>query len=126
MIELINLSKRYQTKTSEFHALNNVSLTISSREIFGIIGKSGAGKSTLIRCVNLLEKPSNGRVRVANKELTALTSAGLRQARRGMGMIFQHFNLLSSVNVYQNIALPLTLLKLKKQAIATVVSPLLE
>ncbi|MGI4950594.1 MAG: methionine ABC transporter ATP-binding protein [Janthinobacterium lividum] len=88
-------------------ALDGVSLRVAPERIFGVIGPSGAGKSTLIRCVNLLERPDAGRVVVAGAELTALPAAALRAARRGIGMVFQHFNLLSSRTVAENIALPL-------------------
>lgn len=125
MIELINLSKTYQTKTTVFHALKNVSLSVKPREIFGVIGKSGAGKSTLIRCVNLLERPTHGLVKVDGEELTALSAIQLRQARHKIGMIFQHFNLLSQRTVYQNVALPLELLGQNESQIRETVMPLL-
>lgn len=123
MIELINLNKTY---FSSFKALDDVNLHISAREIFGVIGPSGAGKSTLIRCVNLLETPSSGKVIVAGKELTRLTVTQLRQARKEIGMIFQGFNLLSSRTVYENIALPLEISKCSKKDIDLTVQPLLE
>ncbi len=90
-------------------ALDDVSLQVQPREIFGIVGRSGAGKSTLLRCVNLLERPDAGRVLVAGQDLLALDAAGLRAARRGIGMVFQHFNLLGSRTVAANIALPLAI-----------------
>jgi len=105
MIELRHLSKHYATT----RALHDINLTVNKGEIVGVIGKSGAGKSTLIRCANLLEKPSSGKVFVANQELTALSSSALRAARKHIGMIFQQFNLLNSKTVYENIALPLRL-----------------
>lgn len=126
MIELINISKSYHTKTAVMHALQDVSLTIESREIFGVVGKSGAGKSTLIRCVNLLERPSKGVVKVDGRDLTSLSMAQLRQARHRIAMIFQHFNLLSQRTVYQNVALPLELLGHSKKQIENAVLPLLE
>ena len=86
-----------------------MSLQIQPGEIFGIVGRSGAGKSTLLRCVNLLERPDGGRVVVGGKDLLALDPAGLRAARRGIGMVFQHFNLLGSRTVAANIALPLAI-----------------
>lgn len=88
-------------------ALDDVSLTVAPGEVFGIVGRSGAGKSTLIRCVNLLERPDAGQVQVAGEDLLALDAAGLRQARRGMGMVFQHFNLHARRTVAENIAFPL-------------------
>jgi ABC-type sulfate/molybdate transport systems ATPase subunit len=78
-------------------------------EVFGIIGRSGAGKSTLVRTINLLNRPTSGRIVLDGQDLTSLSSSQLREARRGIGMIFQHFNLLSSRSVYDNIALPLEL-----------------
>lgn len=109
MITLKNISKTYKTKNSSLDAVNNVSLTISKGEIFGIIGYSGAGKSSLIRCVNLLEKPDNGQVIVNGQDLTTLPEKLLRDARKKIGMIFQGFNLLKTATVYENIALPLKL-----------------
>ncbi len=103
-----------------------MTLTIEQGEIFGVVGQSGAGKSTLIRCVNLLEAPTKGKVIVDGRELTALPSADLLSARHDMGMIFQHFNLLSSRTVYDNIALPLELAGLSKSVIKAKVEPLLE
>lgn len=126
MIILNQITKKYATANGEIDALHNINLHVNPGEIFGIIGKSGAGKSTLIRCVNLLEKPSEGKVIVDGEELTALSKAGLRQARHKIGMIFQHFNLLSSRTVYQNIALPLELANYSRQQIAATIDPLLE
>lgn len=126
MIELHNLNKIYTTQSGDHHALKNIHLTVASGEIVGVIGKSGAGKSTLIRCVNLLERPTSGLVRVSNTELTQLNSTQLRAARHQIGMIFQHFNLLSTRTVYENIAFPLELLKKTKKEIEYSVQPLLE
>lgn len=109
MIHLKNISKHYESKHGTFTALKNVSLNIESGQIFGIIGRSGAGKSTLVRCINLLEKPNQGSVKVNGIDLTALSDSKLQKERRHIGMIFQHFNLLDSLNVYDNIALPLNL-----------------
>ncbi|MCG7362343.1 methionine ABC transporter ATP-binding protein [Roseomonas sp. ACRSG] len=88
-------------------ALDGVSLDVAQGEIFGIVGRSGAGKSTLIRCVNLLERPTQGEVRVLGEDLMLLDDAALRQRRRSIGMVFQHFNLLSSRTVAENVAFPL-------------------
>ena len=88
-------------------ALDGVSLEVAPGEIFGIVGRSGAGKSTLIRCVNLLERPDSGEVRVLGEDLLALPDSALRERRRGIGMVFQHFNLLSSRTVAGNVAFPL-------------------
>lgn len=125
MIELLNIDKEYKQKHNAVKALNNVSLTVSQGEIFGIIGHSGAGKSTLLRCVNLLEVPTSGTVIVNNVELTNMRESQLKQQRKDIGMIFQHFNLMSTLTVEQNIAFPLTLLKMSKQDIAKRVDELL-
>ncbi|MDF6705702.1 ATP-binding cassette domain-containing protein, partial [Escherichia coli] len=110
MIELKGISQHFRGADGhDVHALRDVDLTIDRGEIFGIIGRSGAGKSTLVRVINLLNRPTSGTVTVAGQELTALNADGLRQARRKIGMIFQHFNLLSSRTVYDNVALPLEL-----------------
>ncbi|MCD6038969.1 MAG: metN [Gammaproteobacteria bacterium] len=126
MIRLEHIYKNYMTARGSVTALRDINIHVNSGEIFGIIGKSGAGKSTLIRCVNLLERPSSGEVIIAGEALTALSAAKLRAARRKMGMIFQHFNLLSSRNVYGNIALPLELAGCTKKQIADTITPLLE
>ena len=125
MITLENLQKTYHHKGRDIHALNDVSLHVAPGEIYGVVGQSGAGKSTLIRCVNLLERPDSGRVIVAGRDLTTLSPAALLQARHKIGMIFQHFNLLSSRTVYDNIALPLELVGASKKTIASKVLPLL-
>lgn len=105
MIELRNVSKRYD----HFEAVCNVSLTIHSGEIFGLIGPSGAGKSTLLRMMNMLEVPTGGEVVVANQNLTSCTQKQLRIARKSIGMIFQHFNLLANKTVFENIGIALEL-----------------
>lgn len=125
MIILNQLNKNYTTRAGTVTALNKINLQVTPGEIFGIIGKSGAGKSTLIRCVNLLERPDSGQVIVAGNELTALNAAGLRKARHTIGMIFQHFNLLASRSVFDNIALPLELYGYSKKHIVETVSDLL-
>lgn len=109
MISLRNLHKSFPGPAGPSPVLRDISLTIDTGEVFGIIGRSGAGKSTLVRCINLLERPNSGTVEVAGKVLTTLPEQALRQARRGIGMVFQHFNLLSSRTVRGNIALPLEL-----------------
>lgn len=109
MIKLSNITKVFQQGTRTIQALNNVSLHVPAGQIYGVIGASGAGKSTLIRCVNLLERPTQGSVQVDGQELTALSESQLTKARRQIGMIFQHFNLLSSRTVFGNVALPLEL-----------------
>ncbi|GAA3202789.1 hypothetical protein GCM10020255_108330 [Rhodococcus baikonurensis] len=102
-----SVSKEYRSGTKVLHALDSVSLKIEDGEIFGIIGKSGAGKSTLLRCLNLLERPTSGRILLGDTDLTALSPAQLRDARKRIGVVFQHFNLLHSRSVAANIAFPL-------------------
>ena len=109
MIDLQNVSKSFRSAAGRTAALSDVSLTVEKGEVFGVIGRSGAGKSTLIRLINLLERPSAGRVLVEGADVTALTPAGLRAFRRRVGMIFQHFGLLSSQTVAANVAYPLKL-----------------
>lgn len=125
MIELQNLSKIYENNGLKINALNNVNLHVEAGDIFGVIGLSGAGKSTLIRTVNYLEKPTEGTVKVDGKELGTLSVKQLRSLRKNIGMIFQHFNLLQSKTIYQNIAIPLILNKEKKGAIKDRVMELL-
>jgi len=109
LIVLENLRKTYATPERVSHALAGVSLRIERGEIFGIIGRSGAGKSTLIRMLNLLERPTEGRVEIDGQEITALSEAELRRFRQSVGMVFQHFNLLSSRTVIDNVCFPLRL-----------------
>jgi D-methionine transport system ATP-binding protein len=109
LIRVENLSKVYKNNNEEVYALKNINLEINSGEIFGIIGLSGAGKSTLIRCLNRLEEPTEGKIFIDDTEITNLNKKDLRNIRSEIGMIFQHFNLLSSKNVYENIAFPLEL-----------------
>ena len=109
MIRFIDVHKSYRVEGKDIPALEPFSLEIADGEIFGIIGHSGAGKSTLIRLINLLERPSGGRILIGDTEMTALPDDALRQARQGIGMIFQHFNLLSSQTVVENIAFPMRL-----------------
>ncbi|WP_130834097.1 methionine ABC transporter ATP-binding protein MetN [[Erwinia] mediterraneensis] len=125
MIKLENISKVFQQGTRTIQALSNVSLHVPAGQIYGVIGSSGAGKSTLIRCVNLLERPSSGRVLVDGQDLTALSESQLTQARRQIGMIFQHFNLLNSRTVFGNVALPLELGNLSREEIKRRVTELL-
>lgn len=107
MIEIRNLVKEYQSKTSTIIGVNNVSLRINKGEIYGIIGRSGAGKSSLLRCINLLEEPTSGSILVDGVDLTKLQGESLRQARLKIGMIFQHFHLIRSKTVFENIAFAL-------------------
>ncbi|WP_186648251.1 methionine ABC transporter ATP-binding protein [Fluviispira vulneris] len=126
MIKLLGIKKYFNSKQGLVHALKGIDLEVSKGEIFGIIGKSGAGKSTLLRCVNLLERPSEGEVLVDSVSLSNLKEAELRLERRKIGMIFQHFNLLSSATVFKNIALPLQLANISKKEIEQRVNYLLE
>ncbi|MBZ9622280.1 methionine ABC transporter ATP-binding protein [Clostridium sp. FP2] len=107
MIWIKGVRKVYVNKQGTVEALKEINLHVEKGKIFGIIGYSGAGKSTLVRCINLLEKPTSGQVMVNNKELTKLPEKELRKSRKKIGMIFQHFNLMSSRNVFQNVAYPL-------------------
>ena len=126
MIEFTHVSKDFGSGEKMVRAVRDVSLTIQDGEIFGIIGFSGAGKSTLVRCINLLERPTNGTVVVDGKEVTALSPKELRLARRKIGMIFQHFNLMPSRTVFGNVAYPLQGQGLSKQAIQNKVRKLLK
>ena len=126
MIELAHISKNFGSGQQQVHAVQDVSLSIRTGEIFGIIGFSGAGKSTLVRCINLLERPNAGTVTVDGKEITALSVKELRQTRKKIGMIFQHFNLLSSRTVFDNAAFPLELIGMDKAKIKAKVDPLLD
>ena len=127
MIELSSVSKTFLGKTQQEHveALRDVSLSVKQGEIFGIIGYSGAGKSTLVRVINLLERPDLGRVMMGGQDLTAMNPRELRQARRKIGMIFQHFSLLPSRTVSGNIAFPLKYTGLSKEEIQAKVTTLL-
>lgn len=109
MIKLSHISKVFQQGSRTITALSDVTLHVPAGQIYGVIGASGAGKSTLIRCANMLERPTSGQVLVDGQDLTTLSDSQLTRARRQIGMIFQHFNLLSSRTVYGNIALPLEL-----------------
>lgn len=126
MIRLENVSKTFTDSNKEVHAVNNVSLTINDGDIFGIIGFSGAGKSTLVRCINLLEKPTDGKVFVDDAEITALSGKELRKARKKIGMIFQHFNLMPSRTIFGNVAYPLRGSGISKEEIKEKVHHLLE
>ena len=126
MIELTHISKDFASGGRTVHAVQDVSLLIGNGEIFGIIGFSGAGKSTLVRCINLLERPTSGSVTVDGKEMTALSARELRQARKKIGMIFQHFNLMPSRTVFGNVAYPLRGSGLSREQIADKVHRLLE
>lgn len=126
MIELSHISKEFVSGKRTVHAVQDVSLTIDKGEIFGMIGFSGAGKSTLVRCINLLERPTSGTVTVDGQDMLSLSAKELRQARKKIGMIFQHFNLMPSRTVAGNVAYPLRGSGLSKQQIAEKVQRLLD
>ena len=125
MIQLQHISKVYEG-TTRVEALKDINLEVKEGEIFGIIGQSGAGKSTLIRCINMLEAPTSGSVIVNGTDLTTLSKSDLRKARKDIGMIFQHFNLLSSRTVYDNVAFPLELQGMSKSEIKERITPILD
>ncbi|MCR4876799.1 MAG: ATP-binding cassette domain-containing protein [Clostridiales bacterium] len=119
MIEICNLSKSFVTAGGTVDALRNVNLTIRDGDIYGIIGMSGAGKSTLVRCINMLERPTEGTVKLDGRDLGALDKRNMQEMRHHVTMIFQSFNLLMQRNCLQNIMLPLKLIHMpKEQAMA--------
>ena len=126
LIHIKDVTKTYKGASGPIEALKGVSLDIEEGTVFGIIGLSGAGKSSLIRCINMLEEPTSGTVEIAGEEMTTLSKSELREARKGIGMIFQHFNLLSSRTVADNIAFPLELSGWSKDQIQNRVIELLE
>lgn len=125
MIRLEKVNKVFVKKDKEVVALRDISIQIDKGDIYGIIGSSGAGKSTLIRTINLLERPTSGQVIVSGTNLLSLSSAQLLDARKNIGMIFQHFNLLSSRTVFENIAFPIELTTKNKAFIKKKVEELL-
>lgn len=126
MIEISNLYKTYHSTEGNVEALKGINLKVEKGQIFGVIGFSGAGKSSLIRCVNMLEKPTKGSVKVNGVEMTNLSGQQLRDARKKIGMIFQHFNLLETSTVFENVAVALELSKTPKSVIEEKVSSLLK
>lgn len=126
MINLKNIKKTYVSGKSSVEALKDVNLNIKEGEICGIIGFSGAGKSTLVRCINLLERPTCGEVFIEGKDITLLSPKELRESRKNIGMIFQHFNLMKSKTVFKNIEFPLKGNGLSKEEIKLRVNELLE
>ncbi len=134
MIEIRDLCKTYRLKSGNVDAVKHVDLTIGEGEIYGVIGYSGAGKSSLIRCINLLELPDSGSITVGeeklvwmeNNKMQVMKNKDLNRVRRGIGMIFQHFNLLDRSSVYENIAYPLKHTGMTKEAIHNRVIELLE
>lgn len=125
MIKLKGISKLFESKEGNVLALNNLDLNVDKGDIYGIMGFSGAGKSTLIRCINLLERPTSGEVWVDGVSLTRLPTSLLRQSRKDMGMIFQHYHLLASKNVERNISYPLEIHGFSKNDIKIRVEELL-
>jgi D-methionine transport system ATP-binding protein len=115
IIKIEHLDKEFKTKDMDVHALKDVSLDIYKGDIYGIIGMSGAGKSTLVRCLNFLERPTGGHVYVDGKDLASLAEKQLREERKSIGMIFQHFNLLMQRSVIDNVCFPLEIAGVKKR-----------
>lgn len=126
MIEMKGVTKKFVRNGMITYALNNVNLSVDKGDFFGVIGYSGAGKSTLVRVINYLEKPTKGEVLINGIELSSYSTSKLRKVRKNIGMIFQHFNLLNSKTVFQNIAIPLVLDKIDKHTIKKRVTELLD
>lgn len=126
MITLQNVTKEFTSKRKKMIGVDNVSLEIERGEIFGIVGYSGAGKSTLLRCMNLLERPTSGRILFQEIDLLKLSKNNLRKARQSIGMIFQGFHLISSKTVYENIAFALKVASIKEKEIEPKVNHLLQ
>ena len=126
MIKLQNVCKSYQQNGQSTPAIKNISFQVKPGEIFGIIGKSGAGKSTLMRCINLLETLDSGCIYINDIDFNTLRGENLRKARQQLGMVFQHFNLLSTKTVLENVALPLVLQHMPKREIQTRCEKLLD
>ncbi len=126
MIKISGLGKIYKSGSDEIMALDNLDLEVGRGDIFGIIGLSGAGKSTLIRCINLLERPTSGRIEIDGRDITDYKGPELRRLRSLLGMIFQHFNLLMQRTVSQNIAFPLEIAGMPKKEISSRVNELLD
>ena len=126
MLTVKNLSKSYKTKQGILHALRDVSVQINKGEIFGFIGLSGAGKTSLARCVSALEKADSGEIIFDGVDITRLKGSNLRAARKKMGLVFQHFNLLMNATVFENVAFPLRISNKSRAVINSRVSELLE
>lgn len=118
MIEIQHLDKTYQARNGIHEALHDINLTIEDGDIFGIIGQSGAGKSTLVRCINLLERPTAGKVVIDGVDVTNYTGSDLRKLRESIGMIFQHFSLFQQRSVLRNVTFPLELRHANKEEAA--------
>src|SRR5690625_288229 len=117
MIHFQNVVKVFRNGDEQIKALKDIDLKVKKGEIYGVIGFRGAGKSTLISCVNHLERPTAGKVIVDGHDLSTLTVKEIREVKKNIGMIFQHFNLLNSKTVYANVAMPLILNKMPKDVI---------
>ena len=115
VIELEQVNKTYSGKNGDVQALKEVSLSVEEGEIFGVIGLSGAGKSTLVRCINLLERPESGQIRIGDRDISALSERELRLERQNIAMIFQQFNLLMQRTVLDNVCFPLEIAGLRKK-----------
>lgn len=126
MVIIEGLVKTYGTGENAVEALKGIDLHIKKGDIFGIIGLSGAGKSSLVRCINMLETPTSGSIKIDGKELLSFSKKDLRQARKNIGMVFQHFNLLMNSTIYDNVAFPMVLDKKPKEYINKKVIELLE
>lgn len=127
MIRIEQLAKNYNYQGRDIRALHNINLNIEAGQVFGIIGRSGAGKSTLLRALNLLERPSSGRVLIDDEDITSFDTQQLHTLRQRVGMVFQHFNLMQAKTVAENIAFPLKLTgKYSRQQISARVAELLE
>ena len=120
MLEVKNLTKMYPAAGGVFHALKDVSVTVNKGDIFGFIGLSGAGKTSLARCISALEKADGGEILLNGVDITKLRGAKLREARKRMGLVFQHFNLLMNATVFDNIAFPLRIAKKSRNEIGTI------
>ncbi len=126
MVRLENIMVEFKNKKHTFNAVNNVDLEIQEGEVFGIVGTSGAGKSTLLRTINLLQKPTLGKIWINGEDITSYSGAALRNIRHKIGMIFQHFNLIHTKTVFENIAFPMLISGVSKEIIAQRVPSLLE
>ena len=117
MLKVEHISKTFQTDKGEVKAVRDVSFEVADGEIYGLIGLSGAGKSTVVRCLNLLERPEEGKIYFNGENLASLPDRELRKRRKDIGMIFQHFNLFEQKNVFENIAFPLRRLRMNSTEI---------
>ncbi|WP_041701791.1 methionine ABC transporter ATP-binding protein [Gottschalkia acidurici] len=126
MIEIRNLSKSFITPYDKIEVLKDINLTIGKGDIFGVIGFSGAGKSTLVRCINRLEEPDSGGIIIGGKDITLMNKEELKETRKKIGMIFQHFNLFDSRTVFENIAFPLEISGCNKKFIKNRVDEILD